>query len=46
MAAEKQCEIGEECVCIPRDVYEELRRVSEEMGIPMGKLLRRLLEKF
>ena len=37
----------EETVCIevPMDIYEELKRLSEELGIPIGTLLRRLLEK-
>jgi len=33
------------CVEIPVDIYEELKRLSEELGIPIGTLLRRLLEK-
>ncbi|BEP16650.1 hypothetical protein PYJP_00020 [Pyrofollis japonicus] len=43
----KEQEKKEESVCIdiPVDVYEELRRLSEELGIPIGAVLRRLLEK-
>ena len=33
------------CIYIPRDVYEELERLSEELNLPIGKVLRKLLEK-
>ncbi len=33
------------CIEIPVDIYEEFKRMSEELGIPIGTLLRRLLEK-
>ncbi len=33
------------CIEIPVDIYEELKRLSDELGIPIGTLLRRLLEK-
>ena len=44
---EKEENRKEETVCIeiPMDIYEELKRLSDELGVPIGTLLRRLLEK-
>ena len=36
---------NEVCIYVPRDIYEELERLSEELNIPIGALLRKLLEK-
>jgi predicted DNA-binding protein len=33
------------CIEIPRDIYEELKQMAEELGVPLGALLRKLLEK-
>ena len=45
MPEEKERKEEKVCIEIPVDIYEELKRMSEELGIPIGTLLRRLLEK-
>ena len=36
---------GEICIYIPRDIYEELERLAEELNMPIGAVLRKLLER-
>ncbi len=45
MQEEKKKMENNVCVYIPRDVYEELERMAEELDMPIGSLLRKLLEK-